>query len=91
MHKPIKYISAGIKYLTNADYRFLIDSARGKYNSMPDEEYLRRRFKAVFGRELDLDNPITLNEKLQWLNCIIDGLNIRRMSINMKSAHISKR
>lgn len=67
MHKPIKYISAGIKYLTNADYRFLIDSARGKYNSMPDEEYLHRRFKAVFGRELDLDNPITLNEKLQWL------------------------
>ena len=47
MHKPTKYIAAGIKYLTNADYRFLLDSARGKYNSMPDEEYLRRRFKAV--------------------------------------------
>lgn len=67
MHKPTKYIAAGIKYLTNSDYRFLINSARGKYNSMPDEEYLRRRFKAVFGRELNLDNPITLNEKLQWL------------------------
>ena len=34
---------------------------------MPDREYLLRRFKAVFGRELNLDNPVTLNEKLQWL------------------------
>lgn len=67
MHKPIKYITAGYRYLADSDYRFLIDSARGKYNSMPDDEYLRRRFKAVFGRELDLDNPLTLNEKLQWL------------------------
>lgn len=67
MRKPTKYIKAGFRYLTDPDYRFLIDSARGKYNSMPDKEYLRRRFKAVFGKELDLDNPVTLNEKLQWL------------------------
>ena len=65
MHKPTKYIAAGIKYLTNADYRFLLDSARGKYNSMPDEEYLRRRFKAVFGRVFDLVSPITFNADLQ--------------------------
>ena len=67
MRSPQKYLLAGVKYLTNSDYRFLIDSARGKYNDMPDREYLLRRFKAVFGRELDLDNPVTLNEKLQWL------------------------
>ena len=34
---------------------------------MPDEEYLRRMFKARMGYELDLDNPKTFNEKLQWL------------------------
>lgn len=27
----------------------------------------RRKFKKVFGRELDLENPRTLNEKIQWL------------------------
>lgn len=67
MNKLTKYLKAGVKYLSNSDYRFLIDSARGKYNDMDDEEYLQRRFKAVFGRPLDLNNPITLNEKLQWL------------------------
>ena len=67
MRSPKKYVKAGLKYLGDSDYRFLIDSARGKYNAMPDREYLVRRFKAVFGRELDLNNPVTLNEKLQWL------------------------
>ena len=67
MYKLTKYISAGIRYLTNSDYRFKIDSARGKYNDMPDREYLQRRFRAELGRDLCLDNPRTFNEKLQWL------------------------
>ena len=67
MIKIKKYCRAAFKYMVNADYRFKIDSSRGKYNDMPDREYLLRRFKAVFGKELDLDNPVTLNEKLQWL------------------------
>lgn len=32
-----------------------------------DEEMTSRRFKNVFGREIDLNNPTTLNEKIQWL------------------------
>lgn len=67
MYKLTKYISAGIRYLTNSDYKFKIDSARGKYNDMPDREYLERRFRAELGKSLDLDNPRTFNEKLQWL------------------------
>ena len=67
MYRPTKYISAGIRYLTNSDYRFIIDSARGKYNDMPDREYLQRRFRAELGRSLNLDSPQTFNEKLQWL------------------------
>lgn len=27
----------------------------------------KRKFKSVFGREIDLENPKTLNEKIQWL------------------------
>lgn len=34
---------------------------------MSDETYLKWLFKLTFKRKLDLDNPVTLNEKLQWL------------------------
>ena len=34
---------------------------------IPDEPYLKLRFRAVFGRKMDLDNPKTYNEKLQWI------------------------
>ncbi|MCI8730339.1 MAG: glycosyl transferase [Lachnospiraceae bacterium] len=59
------------KYITNSDYRFLLNARIGIYNRMPDKEYLKREFKASMGYELDLDNPKTFNEKLQWLklNC----------------------
>ncbi len=56
-----------LKYITNADYRFLVNASRGMYDSMPDEEYLKRKYKAFLGRELNLENPQTFNEKLQWL------------------------
>lgn len=55
------------KYLLDSDYRFLINAARGRYDSMDDERYLKRKFKACMGYELDLENPKTFNEKLQWL------------------------
>lgn len=56
-----------IKYISNKDYRFLINAAHGLYNSMPDEEYLKRKYKAAMGIRLNLKNPKTFNEKLQWL------------------------
>lgn len=31
------------------------------------EAYTKKKFKEAFGRELDLENPRTLNEKIQWL------------------------
>lgn len=55
------------RYITNSDYRFLINSSLGLYNSMPDDLYLKKRFKAIMGYNLDLCNPKTFNEKLQWL------------------------
>ena len=55
------------KYLTNADYRFIIKSGMGFYNDMPDEEYLKKKYQAITGKELHLDKPKTFNEKLQWL------------------------
>ncbi len=56
-----------IRYVLDPDYRFLVNAGRGKYDSMPDEEYLKHRYKAVLKRELNLDTPQSFNEKLQWL------------------------
>ena len=62
-----KYISALTRYLTNPDYRFLMNAGFGKYDKMPDKEYLERKFECCMGKPLDLENPQTFNEKLQWL------------------------
>lgn len=62
-----KYINAVKRYVCNSDYRFRINSAFGKYDATPDGEYLERKFECCMGRPLDLENPQTFNEKLQWL------------------------
>lgn len=41
--------------------------SKGFFNWMSDEMYLKMRYKKKLGRKLDLDNPHTYNEKLQWL------------------------
>ncbi len=38
-----------------------------KYNRFSDEKYLRMHFEKMQGYKLDLLNPKTLNEKIQWL------------------------
>ena len=39
----------------------------GLLNWMSDERYLKIIYKLVFKKNLDLENPKTFNEKLQWL------------------------
>ena len=34
---------------------------------LPDKLFIKLRFKKVFGKALDLDHPVTFNEKIQWL------------------------
>ena len=64
----IKHIAkSGVKFLIDPNYRFRILAAKGVYKNMPDEEYLKKLYKAHFGKELNLENPQTYNEKLQWL------------------------
>lgn len=62
-----KLMHSGVKYLRDDRYRFDVNSMLGFYNRMPDEEYIKKQFKLYTGRDLDLDNPQTFNEKLQWL------------------------
>lgn len=39
----------------------------GFYDNMSDEEYLKKMYKQLTGKKLNLENPKTFNEKLQWL------------------------
>lgn len=55
------------RFLTEEDARFFYLDALGALRRMPDEEYLRRAFRYRLGYELNLENPVNFNEKLQWL------------------------
>lgn len=60
-------VSKGIKYIFDSDYRFLHNSSSKRYWNMDDDEYLKKKFKAKIGKDLNLESPTTFNEKLQWL------------------------
>ena len=63
----IRLVKKGVKFLFNSKYRFYHRASHGKLNHLSDEQYLKKLFKFNFNRELNLENPKTYNEKLQWL------------------------
>ena len=62
-----KYIRLIKKFCTNKTILFSYLTKLGVFNGLSDEQYLKLKYKNVFGSELDLENPKTFNEKLQWL------------------------
>ena len=59
---PSKFFSL----CSDENYRYdLID--KYIYRKLPDETYLKRRFYHDLGYKLNLANPKTFNEKMQWL------------------------
>lgn len=56
-----------LRALKDPKYTFQYLIHRGNFDSMPDEEYIKLMFNHRMGYELDLANPRTFNEKLQWL------------------------
>lgn len=50
---------------------------------IPDSIYLRWQYKNVTGKKLNLKNPQTFNEKLQWLK-------LHDRTFEIKSTYISK-
>ena len=54
-------------FLTDQKYRFMIFRRYGAYDKMSDEDFLKLSYRINTGRELNLDDPKTFNEKLQWL------------------------
>jgi hypothetical protein len=61
-----KFINC-FKTILDEDFRFLYFSGKGFYKKMPDRKYLERFYKAHMNQPIDLDNPKTFNEKIQWL------------------------
>lgn len=55
------------KILRNPALLFLTLGQRGFFNWMSDEQYLKIAYRIKMGKKLNLDNPQTFNEKLQWL------------------------
>ena len=53
--------------IKNPATRFYYLSAHGFYHSMSDEDYIKRLWKYKMKKPLDLENPKTICEKLQWL------------------------
>ncbi|MBE6570786.1 MAG: glycosyl transferase [Ruminococcaceae bacterium] len=64
MFKKVKKI---YKYVVDKNYRNIIDLNRGKYDNLSDEEYIKLAFKIKMGKDVNLKNPKSFSEKLQWL------------------------
>ncbi len=56
-----------LKLVVDSKYRTNILAGHGFYDHLSDEEYLKKLFLCNMDEELDLNNPQTFNEKLQWL------------------------
>lgn len=62
-----KIFRSGVKFLLSQEFRFNIMTRLGLYNKLDDETFLKKKFKVFMNKELDLSNPTTFNEKLNWL------------------------
>ena len=59
---------SGLKYyLKNPNRIYAFFSSRNLLNWMPDKAFIKMEYRCNMRRKLDLDNPRTYNEKLQWL------------------------
>lgn len=56
-----------LKYVFDFDRWFMLLGRNGVFDYMSDEKYIRRYYKAMFSKPLNLDSPSSFSEKLQWL------------------------
>lgn len=58
----------GLKYyLSNPTRIYGFFATRGMLDWLSDRAYLKMAYRIVMGEKLNIDNPTTFNEKLQWL------------------------
>ncbi len=56
-----------LDFIFKERYRFGVLDTRGFYRNLSDKKYLEKKFYVKTGKKLNLNNPRTFNEKLQWL------------------------
>ena len=56
-----------IKCIYDKKYRYEVKNKLGFYKNMSDEQFLGKWFKIQIGNDLNLSNPVTYQEKMQWL------------------------
>lgn len=60
-------LNRAARFFTDPFLRFNTFTYLGLYNKLTDEEFIRKSYKVFAGKEIDLDAPVTYNEKLNWL------------------------
>lgn len=65
--KLSKLCKVGMSFLTKPYYRTRVLIKLGYYDNLSDEDFLKKVFPKYMGYPLDLENPKTFSEKLQWL------------------------
>lgn len=60
-------IKNAIRLVLDSDYRTFVMASFGYGKNISSEELLKRIYRARFGRELNLENPVMYTEKLQWM------------------------
>ena len=63
----VSKVKKGLRLLYDSNFRWTYLSGQGLYDSWDDERYIKKYFECTMGKRLDLENPKTFNEKLQWL------------------------
>lgn len=56
-----------IKLIKNPSLLILYLMNKGVLNWLNDETFLKIKYRLIMGKKLNLENPKTFNEKLQWL------------------------
>ncbi len=56
-----------IKFIGNRNYRTYILGFMGFYHTMNDQLYITRIYSSIFEKKINLKNPKTFSEKIQWL------------------------
>ena len=63
----MQVVDKALELIRSPKARFVFLSNRGFYDHMEDRKYLELRYKMIAGRDLNLDNPKSFDDKLQWL------------------------
>lgn len=61
------FFRKAVRYVKDRGYRFSCNNKMGFYRRLPDEVFLQKLLKEKYGKNADIKNPVTFNEKMQWL------------------------